>query len=441
MADGTAPSTALKAGPESMKIAGLLSIRTQCQCRAKHADLQSALAGSMRAVRLCTPARAAHPPPWRGPDSLAAPSTLKDARLDAPLPSLSAPIAAAAAAADREGTVLDAPALADAICHDPLLGRLKLVALASDDTLLPRQGQSSQEASGRGPLTACCCAGNPGPALQRCRAVLEQLGQCSRSTAGAALQQRSLTVCLAAAAAQQRPFWGAQHLALHWQAGQADSSLLQLTSRILGPPNAPTLRCCRCLPHAPAAGVACAVSRTGASGSSATPPLVRTWWPSWQRVRLACTPRCGPGQLDLPGLCPTGGPGRCAAGCWDWGLRLRRRHGAQLMHRLLGDPSPPLAGTPGLLTTMAGRLTGSASIFDADWDAGLPGNLAIGARGRSTYAGQQGCSARQQQPGRTVGARTPHLVTCACPSPLDFGRPATSLCNEQHHRAWPAVAG
>ena len=33
-----------------------------------------------------------------------------------------------------------------------------------------------------------------------------------------------------------------------------------------------------------------------------------------------------------------------------------------------------------MLTTVAGRLTGSANIFDADWDAGLPGNLAAGAR-------------------------------------------------------------
>ena len=37
-------------------------------------------------------------------------------------------------------------------------------------------------------------------------------------------------------------------------------------------------------------------------------------------------------------------------------------------------------GTPGMLTQVAGGLTGSAAIFDADWDAGLPGNLAAGAR-------------------------------------------------------------
>lgn len=40
---------------------------------------------------------------------------------------------------DAGGFILDAPALADAICHDPLLGRLKLIAQpGSDDSLLPR---------------------------------------------------------------------------------------------------------------------------------------------------------------------------------------------------------------------------------------------------------------------------------------------------------------
>jgi hypothetical protein len=48
--------------------------------------------------------------------------------------------AAAAPPADREGTVLDAPPLADALCHDPVLRHLKLVALPSDDSLLPRCG-------------------------------------------------------------------------------------------------------------------------------------------------------------------------------------------------------------------------------------------------------------------------------------------------------------
>ncbi|KAL4447190.1 hypothetical protein ABPG77_007223 [Micractinium sp. CCAP 211/92] len=105
---------------------------------------------------------------------------------------------------DREGTVLDAPPLADAICHDPLLSRLKLIALASDDSLLPRGG------------------------------------------------------------ARGFPHWGV-----------------------------------------------------------------------WQQRNTA--------------------------------------FGADLMAFLA-------EGTPGLLTTMAGRLTGSAAIFDADWEAGLPGNLAIGRR-------------------------------------------------------------
>lgn len=36
-------------------------------------------------------------------------------------------------------------------------------------------------------------------------------------------------------------------------------------------------------------------------------------------------------------------------------------------------------GAPGMLTAVAGRLTGSATVFEADWDAGLPGNLATGA--------------------------------------------------------------
>lgn len=36
--------------------------------------------------------------------------------------------------------MLDAPPLAEAVCHDPRLRALKLVALASDDSLLPRGG-------------------------------------------------------------------------------------------------------------------------------------------------------------------------------------------------------------------------------------------------------------------------------------------------------------
>ena len=41
-------------------------------------------------------------------------------------------------AADAHGAVLDAPPLADALAHDPLLRPLKLVAMPSDDSLLPR---------------------------------------------------------------------------------------------------------------------------------------------------------------------------------------------------------------------------------------------------------------------------------------------------------------
>jgi pullulanase/glycogen debranching enzyme len=41
---------------------------------------------------------------------------------------------------DREGVILDAPPLADAICHDPLLKPLKLIAAPGDESLLPRSG-------------------------------------------------------------------------------------------------------------------------------------------------------------------------------------------------------------------------------------------------------------------------------------------------------------
>lgn len=41
---------------------------------------------------------------------------------------------------DREGFILDAPPLADAICHDPILKPLKLIAAPSDESLLPRSG-------------------------------------------------------------------------------------------------------------------------------------------------------------------------------------------------------------------------------------------------------------------------------------------------------------
>lgn len=72
----------------------------------------------------------------------------------------------------------------------------------------------------------------------------------------------------------------------------------------------------------------------------------------------------------------------CGAGSVRWGVRLvagppRRR--LDPTHPRAAGP-PALADTPGLLTAVAGRLTGSAAIFDADWDpaAALPGNLAIG---------------------------------------------------------------
>ena len=44
------------------------------------------------------------------------------------------------AAADRDGTVLDAPPLPEAIAYDPILGSLKLIARPGDETLLPRGG-------------------------------------------------------------------------------------------------------------------------------------------------------------------------------------------------------------------------------------------------------------------------------------------------------------
>ena len=42
--------------------------------------------------------------------------------------------------ADREGTVLDAPPLPEAIAFDPILGSRKLIARPGDETLLPRGG-------------------------------------------------------------------------------------------------------------------------------------------------------------------------------------------------------------------------------------------------------------------------------------------------------------
>ena len=42
--------------------------------------------------------------------------------------------------ADRDGTVLDAPFLPEAIAYDPILGSLKLIARPGDEALLPRGG-------------------------------------------------------------------------------------------------------------------------------------------------------------------------------------------------------------------------------------------------------------------------------------------------------------
>ena len=42
--------------------------------------------------------------------------------------------------ADRDGTVLDNPPLAEEISADPLLGGLKLIAWSGNDALLPRSG-------------------------------------------------------------------------------------------------------------------------------------------------------------------------------------------------------------------------------------------------------------------------------------------------------------
>ncbi len=58
-------------------------------------------------------------------------------------------------------------------------------------------------------------------------------------------------------------------------------------------------------------------------------------------------------------------------------------HGLQLEPCLIAHhcftPPTVIADTPGLLTAVAGRLTGSAAVFDSDWDMpGLPGDLAIG---------------------------------------------------------------
>ena len=42
---------------------------------------------------------------------------------------------------DRDGTILDSPALPQTIASDPLLRMCKLVAVSGDDQLIPRQGE------------------------------------------------------------------------------------------------------------------------------------------------------------------------------------------------------------------------------------------------------------------------------------------------------------
>jgi hypothetical protein len=63
-----------------------------------------------------------------------------------------------------------------------------------------------------------------------------------------------------------------------------------------------------------------------------------------------------------------------------------------------------------MLTAVAGRLTGSAALFDANWNAGLPGNLAIGARGRGPpvqhiSGSAMACLAPPGEPSETQGWR------------------------------------
>lgn len=52
-----------------------------------------------------------------------------------------------------------------------------------------------------------------------------------------------------------------------------------------------------------------------------------------------------------------------------------------------------------MLTAVAGRLTGSAALFDADWNGGLPGNLATGAKGRLVRVARQCCCSLAPQEG------------------------------------------
>ena len=72
---------------------------------------------------------------------------------------------------DRDGTVLDAPPLAEDIAGDPLLRRLKLIAWAADDRLLPRGGERGfphwavwLERNKRFAADAAACLGRAEPA-------------------------------------------------------------------------------------------------------------------------------------------------------------------------------------------------------------------------------------------------------------------------------------
>jgi hypothetical protein len=84
------------------------------------------------------------------------------------------------------------------------------------------------------------------------------------------------------------------------------------------------------------------------------------------------------------------------------------------------EPAPAAAGAPGMLTTVAGRLTGSANIFDADWDAGLPGNLAAGARLPGQRAGTHLAAACLHT--GVLPATAPSIPTRACgyPDPVSL---------------------
>lgn len=233
-----------------------------------------------------------------------------------------------AALADRDGFILDAPPLADAICHDLVLKRLKLIALPSDDSLLPRwgaAGDSGHEPKAVHAARPAVCAAPSAP--QRQQAACQQALQAGRL-------MRWLTPLLAGCAADP-------------------------------------------LPTPPAPAACAAPSRQGKRGFP--------HWGLWQQRNLWF-------QRDIMAFMAEGKRGRArGAGtgrerCSPPGPRwLPARPACRPAHshphsRAAGRPPARPADTPGMLTAVAGRLTGSAAIFDADWDpaAGLPGNLAIG---------------------------------------------------------------